>query len=130
LLWLIEEHVYVCVTNFYALFCIYQVQTSDNDDPSSNHSGCTEVLGSTSFQGLFEGKNANNESILQEDDKLNSSCQETIMLWLDDYKCSLCGTELPPSFVEERLEHADFHFAEKLQKEESSIRQASTPIQR
>ncbi|WJX54556.1 DNA-directed DNA polymerase [Trifolium repens] len=104
-----------------------EVQTSDNDDPSSNHSGCTEVLGSTSIQGQFEGKNVNNESILQEDDKLNS-CQETIMLWLDDYKCSLCGTELPPSFVEERLEHADFHFAEKLQKEESSIRQASTPI--
>ncbi|CAJ2651041.1 DNA polymerase kappa isoform X3 [Trifolium pratense] len=107
-----------------------KVQTSDNDDPSSTHSGFTEVLGSTSFQGQFEGKNVNNEFNLLEDDKLNSSCQESIMLWLDDYKCSLCGTELPPSFVEERLEHSDFHFAEKLQKEESSIHPASTPIQR
>ncbi|GAU29508.1 hypothetical protein TSUD_115300 [Trifolium subterraneum] len=104
-----------------------KVQTSDNDDPNSNHSGCTEVLGSTSFQGQFQGKNVNNESNLPEDDRLNS-CRETIMLWLDDYKCSLCGAELPPNFVEERLEHSDFHFAEKLQKEESSIRQVSTPI--
>jgi len=105
------------------------VRTSDNADASSNHSGCTEVLGSTSFQGQFEGKNVNNGPNLLEDDKSNS-CQEMTMLWLDDYKCSLCGAELPPSFVEERLEHSDFHFAELLQKEESSIRQASVPIQR
>jgi DNA polymerase kappa len=71
----------------------------------------------------------NNGSNLLEDDRPNS-CQEMIMLWLDDYKCSLCGAELPPSFVEERLEHSDFHFAELLQKEQSSIRQASVPIQR
>lgn len=105
-----------------------KVRTSDNADASSKHSGCTEVLGSTSFQGKFEGKNVNNGSNLLEDDRPNS-CQEMIMLWLDDYKCSLCGAELPPSFVEERLEHSDFHFAELLQKEESSIHQASVPIQ-
>ncbi|RHN53241.1 putative DNA-directed DNA polymerase [Medicago truncatula] len=106
-----------------------KVRTSDNADASSNHSGCTKVLGgSTSFQGKFEGKNVNNGSNLLEDDRPNS-CQEMIMLWLDDYKCSLCGAELPPSFVEERLEHSDFHFAELLQKEESSIHQASVPIQ-
>ncbi|KAI5409303.1 hypothetical protein KIW84_020480, partial [Lathyrus oleraceus] len=72
--------------------------------------------------------NVNDGSNLLEEDRLNS-CQETTMLWLNDYKCSLCGIELPPSFVEERLEHSDFHFAEKLQKEESSIRQTSIPIQ-
>lgn len=105
-----------------------KVGTSDNADASSNHSGCTEVLGSTSFQGQFEEKNVNNGSNLLEDDSPNY-CQEMIMFWLDDYKCSLCGAELPPSFVEERLEHSDFHFAELLQKEESSIRQASVPIQ-
>ncbi|CAL5195145.1 unnamed protein product [Lathyrus oleraceus] len=105
-----------------------KVQTSGNDAASSHHSACTEMLGSTSFQGQFEGENVNDGSNLLEEDRLNS-CQETTMLWLNDYKCSLCGIELPPSFVEERLEHSDFHFAEKLQKEESSIRQTSIPIQ-
>ncbi|CAK8539104.1 unnamed protein product [Lathyrus sativus] len=105
-----------------------KVQTSGNEASSSHHSGFTELLGSTSFQGQFEGKNVNDGSNLLEEDRLNS-CQETAMLWLNDYKCSLCGTELPPSFVEERLEHSDFHLAEKLQKEESSIRQTSIPIQ-
>ncbi|XP_027193460.1 DNA polymerase kappa isoform X2 [Cicer arietinum] len=105
-----------------------KVQTSDNDAESYYHHGCTEVLGSTSFQGQFEGKNVNSGSNFLENDRLDSSCQEAVMLWLNDYKCSLCGIELPPSFVEERLEHSDFHFAEKLQKEESSIHQAPVLI--
>ncbi|PIA33270.1 hypothetical protein AQUCO_04200203v1 [Aquilegia coerulea] len=56
-------------------------------------------------------------------------------LWVDDYKCSLCGAELPPSFVEERQEHSDYHFAEMLQKEESpencrvSIQRSSQKVQ-
>ena len=41
------------------------------------------------------------------------------LFWVDDYKCSLCGAELPSSFVEERQEHFDFHLAERLQREES-----------
>ncbi|KAE8730404.1 hypothetical protein F3Y22_tig00003041pilonHSYRG01487 [Hibiscus syriacus] len=41
------------------------------------------------------------------------------LFWVDDYKCSLCGTELPSSFIEERQEHSDFHLAERLQEEES-----------
>ncbi|KDO57898.1 hypothetical protein CISIN_1g005785mg [Citrus sinensis] len=48
-----------------------------------------------------------------------SSNQKDQFIWLDDYKCSLCGTEMPPSFIEERQEHSDFHLAERLQKEES-----------
>ncbi|KAL0384309.1 UNVERIFIED_CONTAM: DNA polymerase kappa [Sesamum radiatum] len=40
--------------------------------------------------------------------------------WLNDYQCSVCGIELPPSFVEERQEHFDFHLAERLQDEESN----------
>ncbi|XP_047946395.1 DNA polymerase kappa isoform X2 [Salvia hispanica] len=39
--------------------------------------------------------------------------------WLNDYQCSVCGAELPPSFIEERQEHFDFHLAERLQDEES-----------
>ncbi|KAL3814315.1 hypothetical protein ACJIZ3_015583 [Penstemon smallii] len=42
------------------------------------------------------------------------------LFWLGDYRCSVCGAELPPSFVEERQEHFDFHLAERLQEEESS----------
>lgn len=48
----------------------------------------------------------------------SSSNAEEAFMWLDDYKCLLCGVELPPSFVEERQEHSDFHLAEKLQEEE------------
>lgn len=48
----------------------------------------------------------------------SSSNQTESLIWLEDYKCSLCGVELPTTFVEERREHFDFHFAEKLQKEE------------
>lgn len=47
------------------------------------------------------------------------SDQKQLFCWVDDYKCSICGIELPPSFIEERQEHFDFHLAEKLQGEES-----------
>ncbi|KAH6773137.1 DNA/RNA polymerases superfamily protein [Perilla frutescens var. frutescens] len=42
------------------------------------------------------------------------------IFWLNEYQCSVCGIELPPSFIEERQEHFDFHLAERLQDEESS----------
>ncbi|XP_019251929.1 PREDICTED: DNA polymerase kappa isoform X2 [Nicotiana attenuata] len=47
------------------------------------------------------------------------SDQKQFFVWVDDYKCSICGIELPPSFTEERQEHSDFHLAERLQGEES-----------
>ncbi|KAM0007231.1 putative DNA-directed DNA polymerase [Helianthus debilis subsp. tardiflorus] len=50
----------------------------------------------------------------------SSSHHKEALIWLEDYKCSLCGVELPPSFLEERQEHADFHLAEKMQMEEES----------
>ena len=62
-----------------------------------------------------ENKRAN----LPDDDTVSSSNQGELLLWVNDYKCSLCGTELPPCFVEERQEHFDIHLAERLQKEES-----------
>lgn len=49
----------------------------------------------------------------------SSMNQEESLLWVDDYQCSRCGFELPPSFIEERQEHFDFHLAERLQEEES-----------
>ncbi|KAI4371373.1 hypothetical protein MLD38_019616 [Melastoma candidum] len=50
----------------------------------------------------------------------STSNQPEQVLWIADYKCSLCGVELPSCFIEERQEHADFHLAEKLQKEETA----------
>ncbi|CAH1450463.1 unnamed protein product [Lactuca virosa] len=50
----------------------------------------------------------------------SSSSSSSSLMWLDDYKCLVCGIELPPSFVEERQEHSDFHLAQKLQQEEES----------
>ncbi|XP_058069847.1 DNA polymerase kappa isoform X2 [Magnolia sinica] len=64
------------------------------------------------------GEKENITSLL--DDKVViSSCREEKPFWIDDYRCSLCGIELPPSFAEERQEHSDYHLAEMLQKEES-----------
>ncbi|MCL7022537.1 hypothetical protein MKW94_030264 [Papaver nudicaule] len=59
------------------------------------------------------------EENLMENPVVLSPIQEERFYWVDDYKCSLCGAELPQSFVEERQEHSDYHFAEMLQKEES-----------
>lgn len=42
-----------------------------------------------------------------------------MMFWKDDFSCSLCGFELPASFIEERQEHSDYHLAQMLQEEES-----------
>lgn len=49
------------------------------------------------------------------------------LFWVDGYKCNLCGIELPPSFVEERQEHSDFHLAQRLQNEESRSSSSTTP---
>lgn len=50
----------------------------------------------------------------------SSSKHKEFSLWVDDYKCSLCGAEIPHNFVEERQDHSDFHLAERLQEEESN----------
>ncbi|XP_013587938.1 PREDICTED: DNA polymerase kappa isoform X1 [Brassica oleracea var. oleracea] len=49
------------------------------------------------------------------------------LVWVDGYRCNLCGIELPPSFVEERQEHSDFHLAQRLQNEESGPSSSNTP---
>ncbi|CAA6657529.1 unnamed protein product [Spirodela intermedia] len=65
---------------------------------------------------------------------LLSRTQEEVVLWINDYMCSLCGCELPPSFVEERQEHSDYHLAEMLQKESvdnfGKPTQGSNPVQK
>jgi DNA polymerase kappa len=52
------------------------------------------------------------------------------LYWIDGYKCVLCGIELPPSFVEERQEHSDFHLAQRLQNEETGSSSSTTPSKR
>ncbi|GAV73742.1 IMS domain-containing protein/IMS_C domain-containing protein [Cephalotus follicularis] len=59
----------------------------------------------------------NDEANMLNNDAIYSSNQ--LLFWVDDHKCSLCGIELPQSFVAERQEHFDFHLAERLQNEES-----------
>ncbi|XP_021717127.1 DNA polymerase kappa-like isoform X2 [Chenopodium quinoa] len=46
----------------------------------------------------------------------SSSLQDQFR-WVDDYKCSICGIEMPLEFAVERQEHFDFHLAERLQEE-------------
>ncbi|KAG1347920.1 hypothetical protein COCNU_06G017490 [Cocos nucifera] len=48
-----------------------------------------------------------------------ASSQKIEPSWVDGYICSVCGIEMPPSFIEERQEHSDYHLAEMLQEEES-----------
>lgn len=55
------------------------------------------------------------------DEAASSSHLSEDLTWIDDYQCSICGFELPPSFFVERQEHLDFHIAEKLQKLEESV---------
>ncbi|WCJ17970.1 DNA polymerase kappa [Euphorbia peplus] len=58
--------------------------------------------------------------VVLENEASSSAEQKDRLFWVHDYKCSLCGIEMPPDFEEERQEHSDFHLAEKLQEEESS----------
>ncbi|XP_048491699.1 DNA polymerase kappa isoform X3 [Beta vulgaris subsp. vulgaris] len=52
-----------------------------------------------------------------DDDAAPSSSQQDQFQWVDGYKCSICGIEMPLEFVHERQEHFDFHLAERLQEE-------------
>ncbi|XP_043709969.1 LOW QUALITY PROTEIN: DNA polymerase kappa [Telopea speciosissima] len=74
-----------------------------------------------SFFGQSKGNNmeGGKERVSLTDKTILSSNQQEQPFWVDGYKCSLCGVELPPSFAEERQEHFDYHFAERLQKMES-----------
>ncbi|KAL6209908.1 hypothetical protein ACLB2K_020847 [Fragaria x ananassa] len=77
-----------------------------------------------SFLGNSEGSSkdrANSLTSTLVDCPISSSHQKDWLLWVLDFKCSICGIEMPPDFVEERQEHVDFHLAKKLQNEESGI---------
>lgn len=92
-----------------------------------NHeSGETELSqlkeAESSLPGQPEGSNHDRvNKVIMDNESVFSSEPKDQLFWVDDYKCTLCGIEMPPNFVEERQEHSDFHLAERLQKEESSI---------
>ncbi|KAG7600021.1 DNA polymerase Y-family little finger domain [Arabidopsis suecica] len=72
----------------------------------------------------------NDSSNAQNTEAVSVYPQTEPLYWVDGYKCVLCGIELPPSFVEERQEHSDFHLAQRLQNEESGSSSSTTPSKR
>ncbi|KAI3445883.1 hypothetical protein Pfo_002548 [Paulownia fortunei] len=97
--------------------------------------GAGQLVERDSSSGLFAESSLDRwkRVISCTDDEPESSLNgKEPMFWLNDYQCSVCGIELPPSFVEERREHFDFHLAEKLQQDEesSNINKILNPKQR
>ncbi|KAK4848646.1 hypothetical protein QYF36_015555 [Acer negundo] len=92
--------------------------------PKSHQNELSQLL-ETDSSFLLQHEGNNHDRVEEEsnipNNKAVSSSNKTdqFFCWVDNYKCSLCGTELPPTFVEERQEHSDFHLAERLQEEES-----------
>lgn len=76
--------------------------------------------GSSSMKYEESGLERRRTVIGCKDDEPVSLHEKEHFLWLNDYRCSTCGIELPPCLIDERQEHFDFHLAERLQEEESS----------
>ncbi|KAH0920852.1 hypothetical protein HID58_020870 [Brassica napus] len=76
---------------------------------------------------LRKHKESKSETSAQNTEAVSVFPQMEPLLWVNGYKCNLCGIELPPSFVEERQEHSDFHLAQRLQNEESGPSSSTTP---
>ncbi|KAJ0229871.1 DNA polymerase kappa [Hirschfeldia incana] len=76
---------------------------------------------------LRKHKEYKSDTSAQKTEAVSVFSQMEPLVWVDGYKCNLCGIELPPSFVEERQEHSDFHLAQRLQNEESGPSSSTTP---
>ncbi|KAJ0077814.1 hypothetical protein Patl1_37413 [Pistacia atlantica] len=90
--------------------------------PKYHHNEESQLLeANSSVLQHYEGSHHDTIEAANSLDKeaVSSSNQEDQNFWVDDYKCSLRGIQMPPTFVEERQEHSDFHLAQRLQKEES-----------
>lgn len=108
--------------------------TDDFKDSVDNHdsvrdatnpvpTGAHQLVERDPSSGLFEDSSLDQCKRVvscSNDEPATSLSLKEPMFWLNDYQCSVCGIEMPPSFVEERQEHFDFHLAQKLQEEESS----------
>ncbi|CAM8977256.1 unnamed protein product [Rhodiola kirilowii] len=104
-----------------------QVNDYDSSDPYQNscYNEVPPQLAKSYSITQSTSSNLNNSGNVDNETSFAIKMEEGIS-WVDDYKCSLCGFELPSNFAEERQEHSDFHFAEWLQHEDS---QSATPIQ-
>lgn len=80
-----------------------------------------------SFAQNLEGNRDTNVDVGNHVQDVRSPDNNGQIWWIDDYKCTICGAEVPAIFVDERQEHIDFHIAEKLQEEESGIRSRTLP---
>ncbi|KAK2664873.1 hypothetical protein Ddye_003447 [Dipteronia dyeriana] len=91
--------------------------------PKSHQNEVSQLMETdSSFLLQHEGNNhdrVEEAANIPNNEAKSSSNPTDQFFWVDNYKCSLCGTELPPTFVEERQEHSDFHLAARLQEEES-----------
>ncbi|KGN43848.1 DNA polymerase kappa isoform X1 [Cucumis sativus] len=91
--------------------------TSDSSDALIRRVSSTACSSSRNLEG-----NPNNNVDGENQVEVRSPDNNGQIWWIDNYKCTICGAEVPASFVDERQEHIDFHIAEKLQEEESGIR--------
>ncbi|KAK2664875.1 hypothetical protein Ddye_003449 [Dipteronia dyeriana] len=103
--------------------------------PKSHQNEVSQLMETdSSFLLQHEGNNhdrVEEAANIPNNEAKSSSNPTDQFFWVDNYKCSLCGTELPPTFVEERQEHSDFHLAARLQEEESGTNtRFHTPTQR
>ncbi|KAD3066390.1 hypothetical protein R6Q59_019429 [Mikania micrantha] len=100
--------------------CKYQIK---ENNPVENLMNFSEFDAHGTEIYSIKGRNQDQLTVIDFSDNRNRpslSYHKDVLIWLEDYKCSICGVELPSSFFEERQEHSDFHLAEKLQVEEES----------
>jgi hypothetical protein len=109
------------------------INTSTKDLPCSTstaansenvlQSSDTPSISTSEWRVLASEIDAAANSSTVECSESTSSCKassENEMRWIDDC-CSVCKLEVPSCFTSERVEHMDFHFAEMLQQEYSSL---------
>lgn len=90
----------------------------------SHKSSCD--VSADKVEGSVQNRVNNESNLLEGEGVSTSSNPRELFYWVNDYKCSICGIEMPLDFAEERQEHSDFHLAEKLQKEESGTNLGSS----
>ncbi|XP_038970286.1 DNA polymerase kappa isoform X2 [Phoenix dactylifera] len=86
--------------------------TSNADGIENMGNGCSEKCDSVETKNEMISNFSGHKTVA-------ASSQKVELSWVDGYICSVCGIEMPPSFIEERQEHSDYHLAEMLQEEES-----------
>ncbi|CAG7868119.1 unnamed protein product [Brassica rapa] len=103
----------------------YEEQSVTPNQECKKKEDRTQVLEGDAL--LRKHKDCKADSSAEKTEAVSVLPQMEPLVWVDGYRCNLCGIELPPSFVEERQEHSDFHLAQRLQNEESGPSSSTTP---